>query len=136
MGRHVRRTVGVEYHGRDRRPQSGLMLATRITLPHFFVSSAMSLAKSAGEPASAATPRLANRACNLGSAMVALTSLFSRSMTSAGVPFGAPMPYQPGKISLTAGTSGSACERVVVVTAKARSLASLIYPIDEIRGPK
>ena len=29
---------------------SGLMLAARITLPHFSVSSAMSLPKSAGEP--------------------------------------------------------------------------------------
>src|SRR5262245_53426018 len=77
------------------RNQSGLMLAVRITLPHFLVSSAMSLAKSTGEPASAATLRLANRACNLGSAMAALTSLFSRSTTSAGVFFGAPMPYHP-----------------------------------------
>ena len=32
---------------------SGLMLAARITLPHFSVSSAMSLPKSAGKPGSA-----------------------------------------------------------------------------------
>jgi hypothetical protein len=32
-----------------------LMLAVRITLPHFSVSSAMSLPKSAGEPGSAST---------------------------------------------------------------------------------
>jgi hypothetical protein len=33
------------------------MFAARITLPHFSVSSAMSLPKSAGEPASAVPPR-------------------------------------------------------------------------------
>jgi hypothetical protein len=37
-------------------------------------------------------PRLASRASNLGSAMLTLTSLFSLSMTSAGVFFGAPKP--------------------------------------------
>src|SRR5262245_38696444 len=43
----------------DLRPRlhpSGLMLAARITLPHFSASSLMSLPKSAGEPASAAAP--------------------------------------------------------------------------------
>src|SRR4051794_2025616 len=35
---------------------SGLMLAARITLPHFFVSSAMSLPKSAAEPGSTVPP--------------------------------------------------------------------------------
>jgi hypothetical protein len=39
-----------------------LMLAARITLPHFSVSSAINLAKSAGEPASTVPPRLASRA--------------------------------------------------------------------------
>ena len=34
----------------DRRDHSALMLAARMTLPHFSVSSAMSLPKSAGEP--------------------------------------------------------------------------------------
>src|SRR6266540_776237 len=37
------------------------MLAARITLPHFSVSSAMSLPKSAGEPASTMPPRSAMR---------------------------------------------------------------------------
>ena len=41
---------------------SGLMLAARITLPHFSVSSAISFPKSAGESASAAPPRSASRA--------------------------------------------------------------------------
>src|SRR5262249_25678695 len=71
----------------------GLMLAATITLPHFLISSEMSLPQSAGEPPSTVPPRLASRALNFGSAMLILTSLFSLSMRSAGVPFGAPMPY-------------------------------------------
>jgi hypothetical protein len=47
---------------------SGLMLAARITLPHFSASSLMRLPKSAGEPASAAAPKSASRAFILGSA--------------------------------------------------------------------
>jgi hypothetical protein len=37
-------------------PQSGLMLAARINLPHFSFSSAMNLPKSAGEVAKAVEP--------------------------------------------------------------------------------
>ena len=49
--------------GRD---HSTLMLAARITLAHFSVSSRMSLPKSSGEPGSTMPPRSANRAFNLG----------------------------------------------------------------------
>jgi hypothetical protein len=56
------------------RSHSALMLAARITLPHFSVSSAMSLPKSAGESTSGALPRLANRALILGSARPVLIS--------------------------------------------------------------
>ena len=70
------------------------MLAARITLPHFSVSSAMSLPKSAGDPGSALTPSSANRALILGSARPALISLFSFSTISAGVFFGVPTPVQ------------------------------------------
>src|SRR5262245_38821835 len=73
---------------------SVLMLAARITLPHFSVSSAMSLPKSAGEPGSTAPPRSASRAFILGSARAALISLLRLSMISTGVPFGAPTPNQ------------------------------------------
>jgi hypothetical protein len=50
----------------------------------------------------------------------------SLSMLSAGVFFGAPMPFTalasyPGTNSATVGVSGSASERAVVVTASARS---------------
>jgi hypothetical protein len=74
---------------------SALMLRARMTLPHFFVSSAMSLPKSAGESASALPPRSASRALNLGSARPALISLLSFSTISAGVAFGAQTPNQP-----------------------------------------
>ena len=62
----------------DLRPRlhpCGLMLAARITLPHFSVSSAISLPNSAGDPGSATPPRSARRAFILGSARAALTSL-------------------------------------------------------------
>ena len=73
-------------------PHSGLMFAVRITLAHFSVSSAMSLPKSAGEPASTVPSRSASRALNLGSASAALISLLSLSTISAGVFLGAPRP--------------------------------------------
>jgi hypothetical protein len=46
-----------------------------MSLPHFSVSSAMSLPKSAGEDASTSPPRLASRASILGSARPALIYL-------------------------------------------------------------
>src|SRR5262245_33868295 len=76
------------------RPHSALMLRVRMRLPHFSVSSAMSLLKSAGESASASPPRLASRALFFGSARAALISSLSLSMILAGVAFGAPTPYQ------------------------------------------
>src|SRR5215471_7562513 len=75
-------------------PHSNLMLRVRMSLPHFSVSSAISLLKSAGESASASPPRLASRALFFGSARAALISLLSLSMISVGVAFGAPTPYQ------------------------------------------
>ena len=73
--------------------QSALILAARITLAHLSVSAAMSLPKSAGEPANTSPPRSAMRAFSLGSASAALISALSRSTISAGVLLGAPMPY-------------------------------------------
>src|SRR5262249_42019210 len=75
-------------------PQSALMPVNLTTLPHFSVSSAISLLKSAREPSSTVPPRSASRAFMLGSARAALISLFSFSTISAGVAFGAPTPYQ------------------------------------------
>src|SRR6516225_7037235 len=76
------------------RPQSALMLRARMTLPHFSVSSAISLPNSADESASTSPPRSANCALILGSARPALISLLSLSTMSAGVAFGAPTPSQ------------------------------------------
>src|SRR5262245_27466065 len=73
---------------------AGLMLAARITLPHFSTSSAMSLPKSVGEPGSGEPPNSAIRVFILGSARPVFISLLSFSMISAGVAFGAPMPNQ------------------------------------------
>src|SRR5262245_38957091 len=61
------------------RPHSALMPVNLITLPHFSVSSAMSLPKSAGESASTSPPKSASRAFILGSARAALISLLSFS---------------------------------------------------------
>src|SRR6516164_9449359 len=76
------------------RPHSALMLRVRMSLPHLWVSSAISLLKSAGESASTSPPRLASLALILGSARPALISLLSLSMITADVAFGAPTPYQ------------------------------------------
>src|SRR6266478_1140696 len=75
--------------------QSGLMFAARTTLPHFSVSSAINLPKSAGESTSTSPPTSASRPLSLGSARPALISLLSFSTISAGVAFGAPTPNQP-----------------------------------------
>src|ERR1700730_10370360 len=73
---------------------SGFMPANWTTLPHFSVSSEMSLPKSAGEPPSTVPPRSASRALILGSARAALISLFSLSTIWTGVLLGAPNPPQ------------------------------------------
>src|SRR5262249_24155004 len=70
----------------------GLMLAALTTLPHFSVSVAISVPKSAGEPASAIPPKSPSRAFMLGSAKAALISLLRVSMISGGVAFGAAIP--------------------------------------------
>src|SRR5262249_12381572 len=62
-----------------------LMFAALITLPHFSVSSAMSLPKSADDGASAVAPRSVRRALMLGCARPALISLFSLSRISVDV---------------------------------------------------
>src|SRR5215467_11945806 len=75
------------------RPHSTLILASRITLPHFAVSSANSLAKSAGEPGSGVPPSSVMRAFILGSEKAALSSRLSLSTIAVGVPTGAAIPY-------------------------------------------
>src|SRR5262245_21694844 len=73
---------------------SGLMLAARMTLAHFSVSSATSLPNSAGDPASGGPPRSKSRALILGWAKAVLISRLSLSMASCAVALGAAMPHQ------------------------------------------
>src|SRR5262249_49752770 len=115
---------------------SGLIFANLITLAHFSVSSAMSLPKSAGEPGFGTLLNAAYRDLTSGSARPALISTLSFWMISTGVPFGAPKPptalaSYPGTKSPTVGSSGSASERLTVVTASALNWPALIYPMDE-----
>src|SRR5262245_47890964 len=80
-----RKHVGWDY--------SGLMLAARMTLPHFSVSSATNFSHSAGVIGSGSAPKSASRAFNVGSARAALISLLSFSTISAGVFLGEATPY-------------------------------------------
>src|SRR5262249_23300878 len=96
----------------DARLHSALMLAARITLAHFSVSSAMSLRRSCGRPRNAVLRSSASRVLILGSARPALTSLLSCLMISVGVFLGAPiatnaLASKPGRDSPNVGTFGS-----------------------------
>src|SRR5262249_36639165 len=71
------------------------MLAARITLPHFSVSSPINLPKSAGVVGIGVPPKSSIRAFIFGSTRALLVSLLSFSTMSAGVFLGAPMPHQP-----------------------------------------
>jgi hypothetical protein len=85
----------LEYRRGDDQAYSGLMLAARITLPHFSVSSAMNLPNSAGVIGVGSTPKARRRAFKSGAATPAVISPLSLSMIAAGVPVGAQMRYQP-----------------------------------------
>src|SRR5262245_6160075 len=96
MPRQRLSSTGFMEYRRRAEHYSALMLADLITLPHFSVSSAMSLPKSAGVPGSTVAPKSASRALILGSARPALISWLSFSTISAGVFLGAPRPYHVG----------------------------------------
>src|SRR5262245_46964011 len=89
----IRETSVTEYPVKNF-THSGLMPANFTTLPHFSVSSAMSLPKSGAGHPSALPPDSTVRALILESARAALVSRFSLSMISMGVPLGAPRPNQ------------------------------------------
>ena len=74
----------MEYERPAYRPHSALMLRAQITLPHFSVSSAISLIKSADEPASAVPPSSASRVLILGSGRAAARSTFGRRRMARG----------------------------------------------------
>src|SRR5262249_50641918 len=120
---------------------SALMSAVRITLPHLSASSAMNVPNAADVIDIGSTPKPASRALMRGSAVTALISWLSLSITSAGVAFGAPIPYHwlagsPGRNSAGVGISGSTPERVSVVPASARSMPPLMYWMHEDMVPK
>src|SRR5262249_7927103 len=75
-------------------PHCGLILAARMTFAHFAVSSATNFVKAAGELANGVPPSSANRSLIFGSASAAFISVFSLSMMSEDVFFGAAKPYQ------------------------------------------
>src|SRR5580692_4569025 len=83
-GRFCRR--GLQIHGRSLGDgYSVLILADRITLAHFSVSSAMSLPNSADVIDSGRTPKSTRRVRVPGSATMALIALLSLSMMAGGV---------------------------------------------------
>jgi hypothetical protein len=72
-----------------RRDYSSLIPANLITLAHFSVSSAIVLAKSAGEPDASLKPHVASCALICESARTVFISPLSLSTIAAGVPCGA-----------------------------------------------
>src|SRR5215471_17743632 len=94
MSTAIRRTRFMECH-LGSPDHSGLMLAARITLPHFSVYSATKLPNPADELANGASPKSTSRDLNVGSARAALTCLLRIAMISGAVFAGAPSPTQP-----------------------------------------
>src|SRR5262245_59826844 len=110
MSRHLRRTdVTEQCIGLSR--QSALMLAARITLPHFSVSSAMSFAKSAGEPGSA-SPRSAKTDLHLGVSEGRVHLLLSLSIMTAVSLFHRRHPSAPPILTTCNGDGALGCNRV------------------------
>src|SRR5262249_49112204 len=109
---HVRHGDGISGFMK-RTVYCALMLAPRITLPHFSVSSTMIFPHCAGLSGTVSLPRSANLALMPASLRPTFTSALSFAMMSAGVPRGAPNPLrrlasEPGTHPPTAGTSGNA----------------------------
>src|ERR1700730_18261247 len=88
----VRTTPAFRPQRTSRRDYSILILADRMTLPHFSVSSAMSLPNSAAVIDSGRTPKSTRRPRVSGSATMALIVVLSLSTMALGVATGAQMP--------------------------------------------
>src|SRR5204862_454997 len=71
---------------------SALMLATRITWPHFSVSSAIIFAKSSGAPPIGVPLNSAIRTLIFASSSTTFTSLLTREVIPVGTPLGATSP--------------------------------------------
>src|SRR5262245_22681032 len=89
------RRTGVTEHWIGLSRQSALMLAARITLPHFSISPATNVLNLSGVFATAVAPKSANRALMSEFANPAFVSLLSLSTISIGVFLGTPTPFQP-----------------------------------------
>src|SRR6516165_2417801 len=100
-------------------PHCGLMPASRMTFPHFAVSVLNCAAHSSGVLPTGSKPSVAIRSFMPGSAIALAISRWSSATISLGVRAGT---------TAMVGTSGSACDRILLVTASARSLPSLNDP--------
>lgn len=99
---------------------------------HFFVSLAINVAKSRGDPTFVSIPSFAKLAFVAADRKLSLIAAFSLETMLAGVPAGATTPVhefdkKPAKpLSIMFGTSGSSGLRCALVTAIALTLPSLI----------
>src|SRR6266699_2639308 len=107
------------------------MPASRMTFLHFAASVLNCAAHSSGALPIGSNPSVAIRSFMSGSAMILTISPWSSAMISLGVRAGTitanhASPSMSGyPASAIVGTSGSACNRVLLATASARSLPSL-----------
>src|SRR6266568_4537484 len=114
-------------HGYWLWPHSGWIPASLIILPHLPSCSFTSSASSSGELENASKPALPRVDLTSGLSMILRSSVLSSVMISAGVPAGAKMPAQESlsnpvtPASSSVGNSGTSVERLILVTASARS---------------
>src|SRR5262245_8723076 len=108
--------------------------ALSITPRHLDISVLITAANSAGAFATGSKLIASSRLCTSGRATIVTTSRYQRSMISRDVPAGNTMPCQNAdswpamSISAMVGMLGKTLERLALVTASARNLASLMLP--------
>jgi hypothetical protein len=106
-----------------------MLAAVRMTLLHFSVSSMRSLPKSAAPPTSAILAFI------LGSAITAMISLFSRSMSSTEVLFGTPSSHLRHAARGSHPSLLPAGVRAKIATSDlSNRLAQMLHPGTKIRG--
>src|SRR6266566_3798729 len=114
-------------HGYWLWPHSGWIPASLIILPHLPSCSFTSSASSSGELENASKPALPRVDLTSALSMILRSSVLSSVMISAGVPAGAKMPAHESMsnpvtpASSSVGNSGTSVERLILVTASARS---------------
>jgi hypothetical protein len=101
------------------------------------ISRAMRVRISSGEVGYASPPSSASRCCTAGSARIARSSRFSRSITGCGVPGEVTMPSHdwastPGSVSAIVGTSGNPGARDAVDSASGRIRPDLICTLENV----